>query len=70
MPEVIDRAEVIESIVNVHHPRFYSRILFSGGSGAAEACMAGLWSADGLTMAMALCPHAEGMAFTFFREYQ
>lgn len=35
--------------IAVHHPRFYSRIVFGGGVGAGEAYMAGQWSADDLT---------------------
>ncbi len=35
--------------VTVHHPRFYSRLIFGGPNGAAEAYMEGLWSADDLT---------------------
>jgi cyclopropane-fatty-acyl-phospholipid synthase len=47
-----DHAPRLEATVIVRHPRFYSRILFSGSIGAAEAYMEGLWSADDLTMAM------------------
>lgn len=42
----------LEATVTVHHSRFYSRILFSGSIGAAEAYMEGLWSADDLTTVM------------------
>jgi len=42
----------LQADIRVHHPRFYSRILFSGSIGAAEAYMEGLWSADDLTTAM------------------
>lgn len=42
----------LEATLNIHHGRFYSRILFSGSIGAAEAYMEGLWSADDLTTAM------------------
>ena len=38
--------------ITVHHSQFYSRILFGGSIGAAEAYMEGLWSADDLTMVM------------------
>ena len=38
--------------ITVHHFQFYSRILFGGSMGAAEAYMEGLWSADDLTMVM------------------
>lgn len=33
----------------VHHPRFYRRLIFGGGLGAAESLMAGEWSSDDLT---------------------
>jgi cyclopropane-fatty-acyl-phospholipid synthase len=42
----------LKATVFVHHPRFYSRILFNGSIGAAEAYMEGLWSADDLTAVM------------------
>jgi cyclopropane-fatty-acyl-phospholipid synthase len=42
----------LQATVFVHHPLFYSRILFSGSIGAAEAYMEGLWSADDLTTVM------------------
>jgi cyclopropane-fatty-acyl-phospholipid synthase len=42
----------LQAEITVHHPRFYSRILFSGSIGAAEAYMEGLWSADDLTTVM------------------
>lgn len=42
----------LQANITVHHPRFYSRILFSGSIGAAEAYMEGLWSADDLTTVM------------------
>ncbi len=38
--------------ITVHHPQFFSRILFGGSIGAAEAYMEGLWSADDLTTVM------------------
>ena len=44
-----DAAVPLVATVTVHHPRFYSRILFGGSMGAAEAYMEGLWSADDLT---------------------
>jgi len=39
----------LEATITVHHPRFYSSTLFGGSIGAAEAYMAGYWSADDLT---------------------
>ena len=42
----------LQAEVSVHHPRFYSRILFGGNIGVAEAYMEGLWSADDLTAVM------------------
>jgi cyclopropane-fatty-acyl-phospholipid synthase len=45
-------AASLKADINVHHSRFYSRILFGGSIGAAEAYMEGLWSADDLTMVM------------------
>jgi len=42
----------LQAEVNVHHPHFYSRILFGGSIGAAEAYMERLWSADDLTAVM------------------
>ena len=47
-----NQAPPLEATVNVHHPRFYSRRLFNGSMGAAEAYMEGLWSADDLTTVM------------------
>jgi cyclopropane-fatty-acyl-phospholipid synthase len=38
--------------ITVYHIQFYSRILFGGSIGAAEAYMEGLWSADDLTTVM------------------
>ena len=35
--------------VQVHHPRFYRRMLLGGGLGAAEALMDGDWSCNDLT---------------------
>ncbi len=45
-------ATPLQAHITVHHPRFYSRLLFGGSIGAAEAYMEGLWSADDLTMVM------------------
>ncbi|MGD9362594.1 MAG: cyclopropane-fatty-acyl-phospholipid synthase family protein [Desulfobacterales bacterium] len=42
----------LQAEVSVHHPQFYSRILFGGSIGAAEAYMEKLWSADDLTAVM------------------
>ena len=42
----------LQAEVSVYHPHFYSRILFGGSIGAAEAYMEGLWSADDLTAVM------------------
>lgn len=42
----------LQAEVSVHHSHFYSRILFGGSIGAAEAYMEGLWSADDLTAVM------------------
>jgi cyclopropane-fatty-acyl-phospholipid synthase len=39
----------LEATITVHHPRFYSSIVFSGSIGASEAFLAGQWSADDLT---------------------
>jgi len=39
----------LEATINVHHPRFYSSIVFGGSIGASEAFMAGHWSTDDLT---------------------
>ena len=47
-----DHALPLEATLHIYHPRFYSRILFSGSVGAAEAYVEGLWSADDLTMVM------------------
>lgn len=43
---------VLKADICVYHSQFYSRILFGGSIGAAEAYMEGLWSADDLTMVM------------------
>ena len=42
----------LKANISVHHSQYYSRILFGGSIGAAEAYMEGLWSADDLTMVM------------------
>ena len=42
----------LKAAINVYHSQFYSRILFGGSIGAAEAYMEGLWSADDLTTVM------------------
>jgi len=42
----------LKADIGVHHSQFYSRILFGGSIGAAEAYMEGLWSADDLTVVM------------------
>ena len=42
----------LQADVTVHHSQFYSRILFSGSIGAAEAYMERLWSTDDLTAVM------------------
>jgi cyclopropane-fatty-acyl-phospholipid synthase len=48
----IDSSAALEASLHIHHQRFYSRILFNGSIGAAEAYMEGLWSTDDLTMVM------------------
>jgi len=42
----------LQADITVYHSQFYSRILFGGSVGAAEAYMEGLWSADDLTVVM------------------
>ncbi len=42
--------EVLTATVNVRHPDFYTRILFGGSIGSAEAYMQGLWHTDDLTV--------------------
>jgi cyclopropane-fatty-acyl-phospholipid synthase len=42
----------LEAVINVYHPRFYSKTLLGGSIGSAEAYMSGLWSADDLTTAL------------------
>jgi cyclopropane-fatty-acyl-phospholipid synthase len=39
----------LEATITVHHSRFYGSALLGGSIGAAEAYMAGYWSADDLT---------------------
>ncbi|MBD3308244.1 methyltransferase domain-containing protein [candidate division KSB3 bacterium] len=39
----------LQATITVHHPRFYSRVVFGGTIGAAEAYMAGYWTTDDLT---------------------
>jgi cyclopropane-fatty-acyl-phospholipid synthase len=43
---------LLQAVITVHHPQLFTRILFGGSIGAAEAYMQGLWSADALTMVM------------------
>jgi len=45
-------AASLNADINVYHYQFYSRILFGGSIGAAEAYMDALWSADDLTTVM------------------
>jgi cyclopropane-fatty-acyl-phospholipid synthase len=45
-------AASLQAEITVHHAQLYSRILFGGSIGAAEAYMEGLWSADDLTVVM------------------
>ena len=42
----------IEAALTVHHPRFYSDVVFGGTVGAGEAYMAGAWTCDDLTAAI------------------
>ena len=42
----------LEAVINVYHPRFYSKAVLGGSIGTAEAYMNGLWSADDLTTAL------------------
>lgn len=39
----------LSAAIQVHHPGTYTRTVFSGSIGTAEAYMAGLWSTDNLT---------------------
>jgi cyclopropane-fatty-acyl-phospholipid synthase len=40
----------LRASLNVHHPRFYTQVLFGGSIGAGEAYIAGHWSSDDLTV--------------------
>jgi cyclopropane-fatty-acyl-phospholipid synthase len=40
----------LRASLTVHHPRFYSQVLFGGTIGAGESYMAGHWSSDDLTV--------------------
>ncbi|MGD8963681.1 MAG: cyclopropane-fatty-acyl-phospholipid synthase family protein [Desulfobacterales bacterium] len=42
----------LEAVINVYHPRFYSKAILGGSIGTAQAYMSGLWSADDLTTAL------------------
>ena len=42
----------LQADITVHHSQFYSRILFGGSIGAAEAYMERLWSTDDLAVVM------------------
>jgi cyclopropane-fatty-acyl-phospholipid synthase len=42
----------LQATIFVHHPQLYTRLLFGGSIGAAEAYMEGFWSADDLTTVM------------------
>jgi len=46
------QTSALQAEISVHHSQFYSRILFGGSIGAAEAYMERLWSADDLTAVM------------------
>src|SRR5210317_2139988 len=39
----------LEATITIHHPRFYSSVVFGGSIGASEAFMAGQWSTNDLT---------------------
>ena len=39
----------LEATITIHHPRFYSSVVFGGSIGASEAFMSGQWSTDDLT---------------------
>lgn len=39
----------LQATIHVHHPRFYTKTVFGGSIGSAEAYMAGLWSTSQLT---------------------
>ena len=51
----------LQADVTVHHSQFYSRILFSGSIGAAEAYMERLWSTDDLTAVMRILAEPESL---------
>lgn len=40
----------LEAVIDVHHPRLYTRLFFGGIMGAAEGYMEGLWSSQNVTM--------------------
>ena len=42
----------LQAVITVYHPQLFTRILFGGSIGAAEAYMQGFWSADDLTTVM------------------
>jgi cyclopropane-fatty-acyl-phospholipid synthase len=44
----------LQATIRVHHPRFYTNIVFGGSIGSAEAYMAGLWSTSHLTRVIRL----------------
>jgi len=44
----------LRAVVTVHHPRFFQKAMWGGSIGAAEAYMAGDWSADDLTKVIRL----------------
>jgi cyclopropane-fatty-acyl-phospholipid synthase len=39
----------LEATITIHHPRFYSSVVFGGSVGASETFMVGQWSTDDLT---------------------
>ena len=44
----------LQATIQVHQPRFYTRSIFGGSLGSAEAYMDGLWSTSNLTKVMRL----------------
>jgi cyclopropane-fatty-acyl-phospholipid synthase len=44
----------LQATIKVHHPRFYTRSIFGGSIGSAEAYMDGLWSTSNLTKVIRL----------------
>ena len=44
-----ERGAALTAHVEIHHPRFYRRVLFGGGLGAAESLMDGDWTSRNLT---------------------